>query len=195
MRASLVSMLLLFFTLVLFYQNCSQSGSSGLFGPDTGGTTTASKGSFTIKFVVPNTENEISVAGLRWNSLFGGIIESSVITGSNSKKSVIACIYVPVNGSVNTCLSQVPSYVLGSSESDCSSGAWQNLDCANQINWRSTGSQNGKYVEADFLGVTEGDSCAFSSINSIYIYAKPNDGVNSLDLSVHSRILNVGPCL
>lgn len=141
MRASLITMLLLFFTLVLFYQNCSQEG-SGIFtsgnpppggGNPPGGTSGVGTFGVTLKAVNPTTNQEVVVTDGQF--IYPENIKAEVNYGQGNS-SVIVCGAGPGDP---RCMNSVPNIVLNLNEdSSASSGCdpaklWTRLDCTFRI--------------------------------------------------------------
>lgn len=204
MRASFISMLLLFFTLVLFYQNCSQEGTSDLFseggggGPEIRGSNT-----LTLKFVNSDGQ-EIIPLNVDYDNAIGAVLTSGIQAPANSgQKSVLACIYVGGSGP-NNCLGNIPSNVvpLGNAAGCIASGGWREMDCMNEprpglADWVKATLANGdvRYTNANLFDVLRSEPgqllpCDFPL--SFTLYVKPNNGIiDEQDVSTRVRVFNL----
>lgn len=202
MRASMISMLLLFFTLVLFYQNCSQEGSSDLFsggpGPDGGGPGTQGSNTLTLKFTNSQGQ-EIVPVNVDYDNVIRLVLTSGIEAPiSSGQKSILACIYVGGTGA-NGCL-QVPSSILALGNAPgCMQGAWREMDCNSSqprpglADWVKMSLANGdvQYINEnlfDALRSTPGQELPCDFPLNFTLYMKPNNGNTSAN---NIRVFNL----
>ncbi len=188
-------MLLLFFTLVLFYQNCSQEGSGDLFsntpppGGGPGGTGGVGAFGIVLKAVNPSTNQEVVVTDGQF--VYPENIKAEVNYGQGNS-SVIVCGAGPGDP---RCMNSVPNIVLNLNEdSNPTSGCertklWTRLDCAFRINehgWQIVGGGTGMLnLDITNLGGKIVPGCnSLPNPVQFDFYFKPNNGIANSSSSV-----------
>lgn len=210
-RVSIVTTLLLLFTLVLFYQNCSQESGSLFNDSENGQPEGASSISFRFFLVDPtnvNNQTEISIA--QSTPTLDQFLAMQ-IENASSTTSVIGCVHVTGTtpnpctqnnifvGGVSYPQSGVPARVLQANEYDCKSvfnatesdkPIWQNIKCPYQQNISGMVEVAiGKFKDMDFLRKVTAPleilPCTYPL--QFTSYAKVNDGnKNNFSLAKNS---------